>query len=447
MNTCRFRAALFCFLVAVIATPARAVNYTVTILNPNVGGIILSRGYGISDTTQVGYSGLGSGVDGASLWSGTAASYVNLHPAGYSNSFANAVSGTSEVGDGQVGTYPITFLPINHALLWHGTAASVVDLHPSGFDSSVALDVSGSSQVGFGDFGFNPITLQYSRHALLWNSTAASVVDLNPAGATTSDAEGISGSTQVGSAVVPAGAHAMLWHGTAASAVDLNPAGFISSIANDVSGAIEVGSGTIGTNNFHALLWTGSAASVVDLHAAGFAQSAANGVSAAGEVGYGNLSVGGNPHALLWHGTAGSVVDLQSSLSAQYPTLVNSIATGISDNGSIIGFALGGNNNYAVLWTPVAESGVAGDYNNNGIVDAGDYIAWRKGNNPLHNEVATIGSNTPEDYTEWRARYGNNTTGSGSELSGTIVPEPTSYMLIACALAVMPLTRVRPRRT
>jgi hypothetical protein len=90
---------------------------------------------------------------------------VDLHPAGFADSAANAVSGTSQVGwgDGQ------------HALLWHGTAESVVDLHPAGFDISEARGVSEAGQVGYGLIG----GIGGMSHALLWNGTAASVVDLH----------------------------------------------------------------------------------------------------------------------------------------------------------------------------------------------------------------------------------------------------------------------------
>jgi hypothetical protein len=77
-------------------------------------------------------------------------------------------------------------------------------------------------------------------------------------------------------------------------------------------------------------------------------------------------------------------------------------------------------------------AGVAGDYNGNGVVDAADYVLWRNGG-PLQNEVATVGSVSPEDYTAWRARFGN-TTGSGtassSAMGAAAVPEPASLLLI-----------------
>ena len=93
----------------------------------------------------------------------------------------------------------------------------------------------------------------------------------------------------------------------------------------------------------------------------------------------------------------------------------------------------GGTGNDLVL-APVVAS-VLGDYNNNGVVDAADYVLWRNGG-PLQNEVETAGSVTPEDYTAWRARFGN-TAGSGSSNLGSssAVPEPATVLLVAIALS------------
>jgi len=72
--------------------------------------------------------------------------------------------------------------------------------------------------------------------------------------------------------------------------------------------------------------------------------------------------------------------------------------------------------------------GVPGDFNNNGTVDAGDYVLWRKGG-PLQNEVDTPGTVNAQDYLDWRARFGN-PAGSGSGLSGAAVPEPATLVLL-----------------
>jgi autotransporter-associated beta strand protein len=84
--------------------------------------------------------------------------------------------------------------------------------------------------------------------------------------------------------------------------------------------------------------------------------------------------------------------------------------------------------------TTLPVVGVPGDYNNNGIVDAGDYVLWRKGG-PLQNEVDNPGVVNAQDYTEWRARFGN-TSGSGSSLDAAAVPEPTTLVLL---LVIAPL--------
>jgi hypothetical protein len=54
-------------------------------------------------------------------------------------------------------------------------------------------------------------------------------------------------------------------------------------------------------------------------------------------------------------------------------------------------------------YTIVAPGGPSGDYNNNGTVDAADYVVWRNGG-PLANDP-TPGVQ-PTDYDAWRANFG-----------------------------------------
>ena len=84
--------------------------------------------------------------------------------------------------------------------------------------------------------------------------------------------------------------------------------------------------------------------------------------------------------------------------------------------------------------TGVAPPGVPGDYNNNAVVDAGDYALWRKGG-PLANEVDTPGTVNAADYMAWRARFGN-TSGSGGGLAGSSVPEPGRFGLFVTAAGI-----------
>ncbi len=67
-------------------------------------------------------------------------------------------------------------------------------------------------------------------------------------------------------------------------------------------------------------------------------------------------------------------------------------------------------------------SALAGDYNNNGVVDAADYVAWRHGLGTTY---------TQTDYDVWRTHFGA-TAGGGSQLADgqtVAVPEPATMFL------------------
>jgi hypothetical protein len=68
-----------------------------------------------------------------------------------------------------------------HAMLWYGSAASAIDLNPAGYMGSEALHVSNGLQVGYAYTFPDPYpTGPMFYHALLWSGSAASAVDLNP---------------------------------------------------------------------------------------------------------------------------------------------------------------------------------------------------------------------------------------------------------------------------
>ncbi len=84
--------------------------------------------------------------------------------------------------------------------------------------------------------------------------------------------------------------------------------------------------------------------------------------------------------------------------------------------------------------------GVAGDYNNNGIVDAADYVVWRHHLNTavtIPNDI-TPGTVIAQDYIEWRERFGKTNFQFASGSSNNI-PEPAvthlALMLLSVALA------------
>jgi autotransporter-associated beta strand protein len=87
----------------------------------------------------------------------------------------------------------------------------------------------------------------------------------------------------------------------------------------------------------------------------------------------------------------------------------------------------------------VVPAGIPGDYNNNGVVDAADYVLWRKGG-PLANDF-TPGVQA-SDYDFWRARFGATTNpGSGSRLANSAVPEPSTIIMLAGFAASMLIVR------
>jgi hypothetical protein len=91
-----------------------------------------------------------------------------------------------------------------------------------------------------------------------------------------------------------------------------------------------------------------------------------------------------------------------------------------------------------------APPGLNGDYNDDGTVNAADYVVWRKNQgtmNPLPNDPTggTIGSN---QYNTWRANFGM-TGGGGSLGGGAAIPEPASLLLVVCAAMGLSLVRRR----
>jgi fibronectin-binding autotransporter adhesin len=73
----------------------------------------------------------------------------------------------------------------------------------------------------------------------------------------------------------------------------------------------------------------------------------------------------------------------------------------------------------------------AGDWNKDGVVNAGDYVTWRK--NPAAN------GGDPAGYNLWRANFGTNQPGAGAGggLTSTGVPEPGTLLLLAGAIGIV----------
>src|SRR6476660_9017031 len=73
---------------------------------------------------------------------------------------------------------------------------------------------------------------------------------------------------------------------------------------------------------------------------------------------------------------------------------------------------------------------LSGDFNSDNVVDAADYVIWRKTNG------------TRANYDAWRAHFGQ-TTGGGSSLNAASIPEPTTFATLTSAIALIIFTRPR----
>ncbi|HEX4413735.1 MAG TPA: hypothetical protein VH107_08905 [Lacipirellulaceae bacterium] len=111
--------------------------------------------------------------------------------------------------------------------------------------------------------------------------------------------------------------------------------------------------------------------------------------------------------------------------------------------GYTVNYGTGTNSQITLMAT---ASGVKGDFNNNGRVDAADYVLWRDrvgSGTALPNDN---GLGTPigqAQYDLWRSNFNKPGSGSGSLESGA-VPEPTSVVLFG--LALLSMMPVRSRR-
>ena len=346
MQFSMLRALLAAVLLCVLANSAHS-QWTVTYLHP--AGAIQSYAYGVSAVDVVGEE-TASGLDyHAARWTGSAASFVDLNPAGARSSTLYGTDGVHQVGSAS-----------GHAGIWSGTAASFVDLHPSGHSQnsfSVAYSVQGNLQAGVLAEDSNSPYLPAS-----WNSTAASYANISTATGYGSSAYillgnyGTDGVSIVGTTMRPSGnpQHAGLWKFGPDSFTDLNPVNATDSGAYAVDGNLQVGYAAFASPG-HAALWKGTAASFTDLNPAGASNgSVLYGVSGGYEVGYAMFGSTIAPNAGIWSGTPGSFVNLHSFLS---PDFLWSEAQAVWTDGTTIrvaGWGIKGSPNggsQAILWT------------------------------------------------------------------------------------------------
>jgi hypothetical protein len=360
-----------------------AAQWTVTNLHP--AGSLESQGFGGQGGQQVGRSS--ETANGAALWTGTAASEVDLNPAGATQSRALSVDVGMQVGWAELAG-------VKQAGRWAGTAGSWTSLHPGGAISSEVRDVHAGLQVGWAMV--QPV---FETHAGLWHGSSGSWQDIHPhpswAG---SYAYGVSSSQIVGAVITTLfSSHACIWRVSDLQWTDIAPMGLLESVAYATDGSLQVGStylpGPSGT--LHASLWAGTAASWVDMHPAGAFDSEALDLSDGQQVGWARFS--GVHHAALWSGTAASFVDLHAFLP---PAFTSSRAESIWNSGGktfVAGFGFNSTSGRteALLWTRTAALwtdlgyGLAGVSGVPSLVGAGSLVGGSPGSLVLSSAKAS----------------------------------------------------------
>jgi hypothetical protein len=91
---------------------------------------------------------------------------------------------------------------------------------------------------------------------------------------------------------------------------------------------------------------------------------------------------------------------------------------------------------YAANAVTLSVAGQLGDYTHNNVVDAADFVLWRRT------------SEGQTGYNTWRSHFGQQSGGGGDALLAT-VPEPTPFIMVMLALMglLMASRCHRPRPT
>jgi hypothetical protein len=121
--------------------------------------------------------------------------------------------------------------------------------------------------------------------------------------------------------------------------------------------------------------------------------------------------------------------------------------TGVFADGTPFDFSYFRGGGGGIIELVAAAAGIPGDYNSDGIVDAADYVVWRKnvggpaGSLPNDTDGGIIGS---PQYATWRVNFGRSTSAALSATHMSPVPEPASDALTAVAIVTL-LAIVRRR--
>jgi probable HAF family extracellular repeat protein len=378
---------------------------------------------------------------------------TDLGTLGGTQSFGNGINASGQVA----GESSTTGDAADHAFLWkpttpNGTSGTMHDLLTLGGTSSYGYGINTTGQVT----GASDTTGDSATRAFLWkpstpNGTSGTMYDLGTLGGTESNGSAINSSGQVAGSSLKNGDsayRAFLWkpstpNGTTGTMYDLGTLGGTESFGGAINANGQVAGFSYKNGNaaYHAFLWTpttpnGTSGAMLNLGTLGGLNSYSYNVGVSGQV-VGASEVGitsDRTHAFLY--TSGSgMIDLNTRIDPLSGWELLDAAD-INGAGQITGQGLIGGQYHAYLLTPIP---ILGDFNNNGTVDAADYVVWRKG----------VGiAPTQDNYNLWRANFGQ-TAGSESgatafDSADATVPEPTTQTIFVATMLLM-LARQRGR--
>jgi hypothetical protein len=121
-----------------------------------------------------------------------------------------------------------------------------------------------------------------------------------------------------------------------------------------------------------------------------------------------------------------TIVEIAGAASGNFAGLAEGATVGSFGGTDLFITYAGGNGNDVALFT----ASLPGDFNQNGHVDAADYVSWRKGLVPT----------TTENYNLWRTNFGRTAGGAGAN-----VPEPSLGAVLVLVMAAATCRQARLR--
>ncbi len=298
-------------------------------------------------------------------------------------------------------------------------------------------------------------------------------IDLNPLGAasparTVTVTAGAGGDSTELSGIISSSADP---GGSPATLTKNGTGTLILSTANTYTGATTISGGKLLANNTSGSA-TGTGAVTIatagTLGGTGKVSGAVtnNGVIAPGSAGVGTLSFGGgvtdganSSWAIDLSGATADKLAVTGNIDLSAVDALNVSGTGTGTSwligtytGTLTGMFDTVTSGYTVSYTGgnitlnAAAAGLPGDYNQNGVVDSADYVLWR---NNVGQPAGTLPNDTtglpigPDQYSLWRANFGNH-AGAGSGLGGaSAVPEPATISMLLLSVVTVAVRRRR----